>query len=174
VPQFSFFGKYHPFNFIFINQMVMQQTFISAYGKVVIENKILYVRNLKPVLTYQQFTKIAVPVLFIIRFIFYFFEEDTPKRNVGLVLTGFLSFFWGINLLYLAYKALFLQSFSKRIPLLTILSYRIEDDPNELETHLYLKLRSGKERKLTFRTLEKQYEALAEQLSQYLASPKFA
>ena len=152
----------------------MHQTYISAYGKVIIENGILYVKNLKPVLTFSRFAYIAFRITIILRFVFLFFEDNTPKRNTGLVLFGFLSLFYGIELAFLSFKAVFQQSLAKRIPLRSIRSFRLQEDTNELEIHFYLKLHSGKERKLTFRKLEKQYEVLADALSQYLASPKFA
>ncbi|MBB1284737.1 hypothetical protein HRH25_10180 [Flavisolibacter sp. BT320] len=55
-----------------------------------------------------------------------------------------------------------------------ITATRTEEDPNELELHLYLKLQSGRERKITFRKLENQHEAFVLALSEYLSVPKTA
>lgn len=152
----------------------MEQAFISVYGKVKIEKDVLFIRNVKPVLSLRQFAWVAFRVAILIRFFIYFFEDESPKRNIGLVLFGFLSLFYGIELARLAHKTVFQQSFANRIPLRHIRFYRLQDDANGLETHLFLTLRSGRERKISFRTREKEYEALAERLSHYLADLKLA
>ena len=88
------------------------------------------------------------------------------------MLLASLSLFYGAELVILAYKAVFQQSFARRIPLRRLNFFRLEADPNGLETHLYLTLRSGRERKISIRTREKEFEALAEVLSCYLAELK--
>ena len=115
-----------------------------------------------------------MPVLFATRFVFYLLEEPSPKRNVGVVLFGCLVVLHVLLNSGEIYKFLFKRSFRNRIPINKILSVRTEDDPNELEVHLFLQLPSGRERKITFRKLENQHEALALALSEYLSVPKTA
>jgi hypothetical protein len=146
----------------------MQQAFITSTGKVYLENEILFIRKLKPSLTFSQVATVAFPVFIILRFIMYVFENNTLERNVGLVVLGFLSLFYGMELGYKLFKAVWTRSFSNRIALQQIQSFRTEDDANGLEVHLFLRLRSGRERKITFRKLEKQYEELILILSPYL------
>jgi hypothetical protein len=153
---------------------VMSQTFISAFGKVIIENEKLYIRNVKSSFSYSDFFHIAWHLFIPIRFVMYLFEDVSPKRNVGVLLFGFMSIPSLFTLGSLLYRALFKESFAKRILLKQIVSLKTEEDPNELEVHLYLKLSSGKERKITFRKLEGQHLALSEALSPYLAHPNFA
>lgn len=152
----------------------MHKTFIFSYGKVILENGILYIRKTKPSLTVSQALNALLPVLFATRFVFYLLEEPSPKRNVGVVLFGCLVVLHVLLNGGEIYKFLFKRSFRNRIPINKILSVRTEDDPNELEVHLFLQLPSGRERKITFRKLENQHEALALALSEYLSVPKTA
>ena len=149
----------------------MQQEFISTHGKVILENDVLYIRKLKPSLALSQFVTISFPVLIIIRFVLYIFEENSPKRNMALVVLGLLSVFYGIELSLKLYKAVFKQSFAKRILLANIRSYHLEEDVHDLDVYVYLQLKSGRERKITFRKREEQHEELITALSQYLAVP---
>jgi hypothetical protein len=153
---------------------VMNKTFISAFGKVIMENDKLYIRSVKSSFSYTLFFHIVWHLFIPIRFVLYLFEDVSPKRNVGVLLFGFMSIPSLFTLCNLLYKALYKESFAKRILLKQIVSLRTEEDPNELEVHLYLKLSSGKERKITFRKLEDQHLALSEALSPYLAHPNFA
>ena len=152
----------------------MQQSFFSVHGKIIIENDVLYIRNIKPVLSFRRFSWFAYRAIILIRFASYLFEYESPKRNTGLVLFGFLSVFHVVELAILAYKAIFQQSFATRIPLRNVASCRWEDDDDGFETRFYLQLYSGKERQIRFRTREKEYEPLADVLSQYLATLKHA
>ena len=152
----------------------MQQEFISSYGKVILENNIVFIRKIKPSLTFSEVVRVMAPVFFLIRFVFYIFEDNTPERNFGLVLFGLLSILHGIEPGYDLYKALFTKSFAKRIPLQKIHGYRVEDDANCLEVHLFLQLRSGRERKITFRKLEEQHEKLISFLPQSKPVSNFA
>ena len=51
-----------------------------------------------------------------------------------------MSLFYGAELVILADKAVFQQSFARCIPLRRLNFFRLEADPNGLETHLYLAL----------------------------------
>jgi hypothetical protein len=152
----------------------MQQTFVFSYGKLVLENGILYIRKTKPALTVSQTLNAFLPVIFAARFVFYLLEDPSPKRNVGVILFGCLVVLHVLLNSGELYKFLFKRSFRKRIPLHKIKATRTEDDPNELEVHLYLQLQSGRERKITFRKLENQHEAFVLALSEYLSVPKTA
>ena len=152
----------------------MKQTFFTAYGKAVIENHTLFIQNTKSVPSSKWVLEILLPFLFIIQFVTLLVEDPSPKRNARLVLVGFVVFFNLFVICPAVYKILFRRSFARRIPLQKIVGFRTKDDPNELEVHVYLQLQSGKERKITFRKLEKQYEALTGSLSQHLPLLKFA
>lgn len=152
----------------------MQQTFIFSYGKVILENGILYIRKTRPSLTVSQALNAILPVLFAARFVFYLMEDPSPKRNVGVVLFGCLMVLHVLLNSGSIYTFVFKRSFRKRIPIHKIISVRTEDDPNELEVHLFLQLASGRERKITFRKLENQHEAFVLALSEYLSVPKTA
>ena len=152
----------------------MQQTFIFSYGKVVLENGVLYIRKTSPSLTVSQALNALLPFIFATRFVFYLLEDPSPKRNVGILLFGCLMVLHILLNSGEFYRFLFKRSFRKRIPITKIIATRTEVDPNELEVHLYLQLQSGRERKITFRKLEHQHEALVLALSEYLSVPKTA
>lgn len=152
----------------------MQQEFISSYGKVILENNVLFIRKRKPSLTFSEVARVLFPVILITRFVLYFFEEDSPKQSVGLVIFGVLSLFYGLELGHKLYRILIRQSFANRIPLHKIKSHRLEEDANGLDMHLFLQLRSGRERKISFRKLEKQYEGLLSILAQNESVTNFA
>ncbi|MDQ3278948.1 MAG: hypothetical protein M3Q06_11520 [Bacteroidota bacterium] len=152
----------------------MQQEFISSYGKVVLENRVLFVRKLKPSLTFSEGSWVLFRVFIVARFVIYLFEDDSPKRNASLVVLGLLSLFYGFELGSKLYKMLTKQSFANRIPLQKIKSYRLEEDTNGLEVHLFLQLHTGRERKIAFRKLEKQHEELMIILAQNQPASSFA
>ncbi|NTS43398.1 hypothetical protein HRG84_21140 [Flavisolibacter sp. BT320] len=145
----------------------MREEFFYSYGKVVLENGILHIRKVKPSYSVSEALVAIFPLTFAIRFVIYLFDEVSPRRNMGLVITGFLVFLYMLLNLSTYYKFIFKRSFANRIPVQAIESCRVEEDNNGLEVHLLLHLKSGRERKVTFRKLEKQYEELAVSLSHY-------
>ncbi|RYZ59112.1 MAG: hypothetical protein EOO14_08820 [Chitinophagaceae bacterium] len=152
----------------------MQQTFVFSHGKVVLENGILYIRKTKPSYTLSEALLAILPFTFAARFVLYLEDEDSSKRNAGLVITGFLVVSYLLLNITTYYTLLFKRSFSNRIPVKNINASRVEEDNNGLEVHFFLQLKSGRERKITFRKLEKQYEELAVALSQYNPIRNFA
>jgi hypothetical protein len=66
------------------------------------------------------------------------------------------------------------RSFANRIPLNRIKSFEIKPDEIGLETFVILHLKSGRYKKIIFRTLKKQYEPFTELVSQHITQPQFA
>lgn len=152
----------------------MQQTFVFSNGKVVLENGIMYIRKTKPALTVSEALHAILPFTFAARFVLYLFQDESPKRNSGLVLFGFMFVIYLLLNFVTYYNFLFKRSFANRIPIQNIQSSRLEEDTNQLEVHLFLRLTSGRERKISFRKLEKQYEELTIALAQSLPITKLA
>ena len=75
---------------------------------------------------------------------------------------------------YPFYDVLFKRSLAKRIPLNRIRSFEIKPDEIGLETFVVLHLKSGRYKKIVFRTLEKQYEPFTELVSQFITQPQLA
>jgi len=149
----------------------MVQEFITSNGKVIRERDVLFVKTLKhgfwsPVL------HISLPFFILIIFILQFFRETDLEFAYY-----FRIIFWGFLLssqVPILYDILIKRSFSNRIPLSRILSFEVKPDEVGLETFVILKLKSGRNRKINFRTLEKQYEPFTELVSQHIIQPQFA
>lgn len=149
----------------------MNQEFISSYGKVINERKILFIKILKPRLSSDswmgQWLWALLPVIAIGISLF---DNNVVKKYVSVIFWTLL--FWG-NLKQL-FELLFKRSFATRIPLSRITSYEIKQDEIGLETFVHLRLRSGRIRIIAFRTLEKQVEPFTELVSQHIAQPQLA
>lgn len=140
----------------------MNQEFITSNGKVVRERNILFIKTLKFHFSDSiigQWLWALVPVFAILISC----SLDGWRKVSGLFYL--LLFFDNLKLLY---RLLFTKSFAGRIPLEKINSFEIKPDKTGLETHVILKLKSGRYRTIAFRTLEKQYEPFTELISQHI------
>jgi hypothetical protein len=148
----------------------MKQEFTTVKGKIIIENNVLYIRTLDLDTYAFVFTfllPIAIPVFYITWLLNF---QDNPKNYISVI-------FWGlVALMQLPrlYNIIIRKSYSNRIPLNHIVSYEIKPDDLGLETVVYLKLKSGRYRRLSFRNLEKQFEPLLEIISARLTQAMLA
>jgi hypothetical protein len=148
----------------------MKQKFITAKGRVEVERDILFVKTVKFYFFESTFALVLFAVLPLLILPLMIAAYDEPKDFIRILLWGILT----INSLPEVYRIAFKKSFATRIPINHVLSFEVRPDMNGLETHVVLRLHSGRERKLTFRTLEKQHEMFTEFLSQHIAQPQLA
>ncbi len=149
----------------------MVQEFITSKGKVINERNILFFRNLTLYFRDTILSEVFVFLALVTLFLFKIFE--TEKNNADYfeaVIIAIMALFNGERF----YDILFKRSLSKRIPLNRIKSFEIKPDQIGLETFVILHLKSGRYKKIVFRTLEKQYEPFTELVSQHITQPQFA
>jgi hypothetical protein len=149
----------------------MVQEFITSNGKVIRERDVLFVRNLNFSFRDTIFAELFSFLVWITFSLFNLFE--TEKDNADY----FGAIFFLIMALFHAgplYDILFKRSLSNRISLNRITSFQIKPDEVGLETFVILHLKSGRYKKINFRTLEKQYEPFTELVSQHIIQPQFA
>lgn len=148
----------------------MKQSFVTVYGKAIIENNTLFIRLTDVPFSRSTFAAILREVVFVLVFILQFFREDEIKQKIGIVVWGLLMIFE----LPKIYELVFKRSYSNRIPIQNIQSFKSHDHINGLETIVTLYLKSGRQRVIPFRKLENQTGPFLEMLSQYLSIPKYA
>ncbi|HZI00929.1 MAG TPA: hypothetical protein VEX63_07255 [Flavisolibacter sp.] len=148
----------------------MKPGFVTVYGKVMIENNSLFIRNVDVPFSRTAFAKILKELGVIAIFIMQFFRGEELRYYAGILL-------WGLILLYHIpeiYDLIIKRSYSNRIPLSQITGYDTKDQLNGLDVHVILRLKNGRYRTIVFRKLEQQYESFTELLSQYIMAPKYA
>lgn len=148
----------------------MKPKFITAKGRVEVERDVLFIRTV--IFSFWDSTFVVFLKAFgpIVIFLALLLNADDPRSYVRTIFWAVLA----IGALPDAFRTLFKKSFSSRIPLQRIQSWTTKPDMNGLETHVVLHLQSGRQRTITFRTLEKQHEAFTEFLSQHIAQPQLA
>lgn len=148
----------------------MKQRFITVKGRVVVERDTLFVKTTKFYFFESAFAQIAYAFIPTIALTISILRYEKPMDFVRIL-------FWSvlfIGSLPKVWKVLVKWSFASRIPVSRIVDFQEKPDQNGLETHVDLLLRSGRTRRIRFRTLEKQYEAFTEFLSQHIAQPQLA
>ena len=146
----------------------MTQEFVTTKGKAVVEREVLYLKNLSWQFHHSLLYELSVPLFWFLAAVWKFIEADYP---FGYFIAG------GITLLafshgYPLYDVIFRRSLVSRIPLRRILSYELETSPSGLETYVILQLKSGRYKKIGFRTREHEYEAFTDLLAQYIHQPQ--
>ena len=148
----------------------MKQGFVTVYGKLIIENNILFIRNVEVPFSRSIYARDLKEVFIVTAFIVQFYRDDEIRSLIGLIL-------WGLVLLYHLpemWDLVAKRDYANRIPLHQIMHYDTKDHLNGLEVDVILQLKNGRYRKIPFRKLEHQHESFIELLSQYLSAPKFA
>jgi hypothetical protein len=149
----------------------MDQEFVTSMGKVMLNNQRVLIKDLKFNFWKTALGEIALPASIIA---FAFFGYFSPTKPLGYVVSAvFVALFFSTSFKHL-YAAVVKKSYSAYIPVNRIKSFELKPDEFGLETELRLHLKNGRHRSIVFRTLEKQYEPVAEQLSQYLVQLEFA
>ena len=141
----------------------MRRDYITSTGIITIEDNVIYIRRKTGHVNYKLLIEFLVPAIFISWFVMNLLYEPLPGKTTILVLYGFASLLSLAPLFYTLYR----RSFSNRIPIKKIQSYKIEEDTNGLEVHLILKLSYGRERIITFRKLENQLGAFVAALASF-------
>lgn len=141
----------------------MKKEFITAKGKIIIQNQIIFIRTLYWVPGYNFWLRLVLPMLIVIFFFLLLLEnEQDPEWYIRLIFWGFLA----LMQLPLIYSELFRKSYSNRIPLKNIKYHEVIPDRIGLQTEVRLYLKSGRYRNIIFRTHEKQFELFLEALPQ--------
>lgn len=146
----------------------MKQEIVTVKGRVIIENKSLFVRNLKNDFWDTVVGRLILPVVALIVIVTRFIYAESSFDY-------FMAAFWLVILIHYIfplYDFLIKRSFAHRVPLNRIRSYEVKPDEHGLETNIILHLKNGRYRCIPFRTLEKQYEPFIESISQYIAQPQ--
>jgi hypothetical protein len=139
----------------------LKKIFTTSRGSVELEERALFIKDRKYFFQETGFARIlwnALPLILLISLLF--LDYDPFRFFVRTV----LYLIWTIDRLPTLYRLVIKTSFSKRIPLDNIVSTEIREDANDLETHVLLHLKNNRTRTITFRKLEKQYEAFLEDL----------
>ena len=148
----------------------MKYEFTSLKGKVLIENDVILIKTLD-LDTYSFIFRFLIPLAIPVFYIAWLLNfQGNPKNYVTVIFIGLLS----IMQLPAIYNILIRKSYSNRIPLDRIVSYEVKPDIIGLETIVYLKLKSGRCRQISFRNLEKQYEPFLEIISAHITQAKLA
>lgn len=149
----------------------MKQEFITSRGKAILENNSLFLKNYKIDFRQTIAGQIWFPLVLIAAGVLKFIRPTSPVDY-------YIGTFWILFFLIFQsgkfYNVVVRKSFSSRIPLNRIVSFKIEADEFELETEVILQLKNGRYRSIAFRTMEKQYEDFIEALSAFVAYPHMA
>ncbi len=150
----------------------MNQEYITAAGKVIVEKNVLYVRTQKNHFTQTAFFEFLPLILLAVPIIHLVYFDNNPRWYLRMFLYVSLFSMYGYKMFY----ALFKKSFASRIPVARIKSFEVKPDETAsgLETNLLLHLNSGRIRTIVFRTREHQWEPLTEYLSQHIPSTQLA
>lgn len=148
----------------------MKQEFVTVRGKAIIENKSLFVRNLKSSFWNTLAGKLLYPTVVLAFIVLRLISADRPY---DYFVAGMFVIVFSNHLTEL-YDILFRRSFAGRIPLHRIKSFETKPDEFGLDTEIILHLKNGRYRSIPFRTLENQYQPFTELLSQSIAQPQFA
>jgi hypothetical protein len=149
----------------------MTQKFALTRGFVRQERDKLFVSIKNPALTrtlFYDLLLLLVPVVFVLHL--YDNEEQDGRWHFRVLVYGVMT----LLVLPQLYRALFRKSYASRIQLRHICSFRVEPDLNDLDVHVHLLLRSGRERTLTFRKREADLELFTQYLSETLAQPQLS
>jgi hypothetical protein len=148
----------------------MKQEFVTLYGKAIVERDVLFIRNLDVPFTRSILSRFGYELAFAGIFVLAFFKDEGPGKNISILGWGFLL----LTRLPNWYDLLFRRSYTNRIPLKRIRSISTENDNFGLNSFVRLDLANGRYRKIPFRTMEKQYEAFVEMISQRITHHQFA
>jgi hypothetical protein len=148
----------------------MKQGFVTVYGKLIIENNTLFIRNVVVPFSRSIYARVLKEIFIVAAFIMQFYREDEIRSLIGLILWGFILLYHIPEIWDLVAK----RDYANRIPLQHIVHYSTKDHLSGLEVDVILQLKNGRYRKIAFRKLEHQHESFIELLSQYLSAPKFA
>lgn len=136
----------------------MKQEFVTLYGKAIIENNILHLRQTHLPFSKTTFAKIGFELVILAAFLLQFWRTEGPKKYIGILIYGFLVLLRGPVL----YDIFLRRSYSNRIPMEKIDSLDFSEDSFGMETYVTLTLKNGRSRKIAFRKLEHQYEGFIE------------
>ena len=142
----------------------MKKEFVTVRGKVFIENDLLTISNKK-----LKENKDMYWMGFNAIFAMHIIDKDSKAKPLAYAILGILAFLIIIALI----EFFFINSWKNKIPLSSIQSVKVEDDRIGLETLVILKLRSGKRKEITFRTLENQFEPFVDLVSQYIMQKQY-
>ena len=146
----------------------MTQEFTTTKGKAVLERNVLYLKNLDWRFHHSILYELIVPLFWIMITIMKFYEAREPFEYFVAFVLVTLAIFHG----YPIYDLLFRRSLSARIPMVKIVDFTTENSLSGLETFVILKLKSGRYRKIAFRTKEPDHEAFTDMLAQSIHKPQ--
>jgi hypothetical protein len=146
----------------------MTQEFVTTKGKAVVEREVLYLKNLSWQFHHSLLYELFVPLFWFFIAALKFIDAADPFEYFMAGVITVLAFCHG----YPLYDVLFRRSLVSRIPLGRIFSFELETAPSGLETYVILRLKSGRYKKIAFRTREHEYEAFTALLSQYTHQPQ--
>lgn len=144
----------------------MKKEFITTRGKVFIEDDIMHIKQLID----RQIPSYGLFVVFMLLYTTSKITDDSKAKPMLIIL--FLLF--GMMLLMTLYEILIMSAWKRKIGLREIKSFTIHKDVHELETEVVLYLKSGRQKKISFRNLEHQVEPFLEFVSQYLTQAQIA
>ena len=143
----------------------MKREFITVRGKLIIDNERIVIRNLQSK-NNSDIYWIGFNLLLCLNVI----GRDSkakPLAYMGLGILGLLFLIW-------LYEIFFLNSWRNKFSMNEIRSYKVDADHFGLETTVTLKLYSGRQKEIVFRTNEKQHEEFIELVSNYTVQTQFA
>ena len=148
----------------------MKQEFITSLGKIEKVKDVLFIKNLDFRFHHSLFYELFIPVGWIIVTIIRSLTAENNFDYIQSIVSAILAIGHG----YPLYDVLFKRSLAKRIPLNRIINTEMQHSNSRLETYVILHLKSGRYKRIAFRTLEKQHQGFLETISPYLAAPQAA
>ena len=142
----------------------MKQEFITARGKLFIDDEKLVIRNYKLKNRSDMYWMGLMALVCLYRL-----EKDSPIAMLNYLLLGIIGFILLLSLI----EVLFIYSWKNKIRLQEIVTYKVTNDQVGLETMVTLKLRSGKQKEILFRTHEQQLQPFLELISQQTVLTQF-
>lgn len=148
----------------------MKQEFVTSLGKVEKVRDVIFIKKLDFSFYHSLFYELFISVGWIIVTLVRALTAENNFEYFQAIVSAGLAIAHG----YPLYDVLFKRSLANRIPIDRIKSYDIQSSYSGLETYIILHLRSGRYKKIAFRTLEKQHEGFLETISPYLAATQTA
>jgi len=142
----------------------MKQEFITVRGKLFINDDKLVIRNYK-LKTRSDAYRLSILALLCLNSI----AMGSRLAPLSYILLGLIGFIFFISVVWY----LIIYTWKNQFPLQDIISYRVINDDVGLETTVCLKLRSGKQKEIQFRTHEGQLEPFLELIAQHCIQTQF-
>jgi hypothetical protein len=148
----------------------MTEEFITARGKVHLNDQRLIVQDLKVEFSKTLVGELSLPVIVFTLTILSFWNRSKAFGFIAAVYAVLFILYYFDGL----YTILLKKSYSNYIAVNRINSVTVKPDKFGLETEVRVHLKNGRFRSIVFRARENQYEPFIKSISQYILQPQLA